>query len=149
MGSPILVRRHLYIELGTLGVPTGAPNWLMIFATAAPCWHAGTRTGPINAGLRWYLPRGSTLKAVPETSTDGFSFPSSVPACGGRGDDQESLWGICLDVLRDPHLLLNIFEQRNSIHFNRWALPWSWTPRETISLSWSGESSSVAHVASG
>ena len=51
-----------------------------------------------------------------------------MPTCGGVDDDRELVWGICLDVVSDIYLLLNVFRscrQRHSTQFAWSAPPWS------------------------
>ena len=40
-----------------------------------------------------------------ETNADGSSPVACVPTCGGNGNDQKLVWGICLDVFSDIQLL--------------------------------------------
>ena len=39
--------RDLTVDI-TQDIPTDAPDWLLIIATTAACWHAGARTGIIS-----------------------------------------------------------------------------------------------------
>ena len=43
-----------------------------------------------------------------EASADDSSFGACLPTCGGGSDNQESVWGSGLDVLRDIQLLLHV-----------------------------------------
>ena len=54
-------------------------------------------------------------------------------------DDQKYIWGICLDILSDTKLLLNVFwpcKEAHGLVFAWSVLPWSLALRETCSSSW-------------
>ena len=63
-----------------------------------------TRRQPLQL---WSLTLGSTATITHDTDADGSSFGACVPTCGGVGNDQESVWGICLGVLTNIQLLLD------------------------------------------
>ena len=67
------------------------------------------------------------------TSADGSSFG----ACCGSSDDQDSVWGIGLNIFHDIQLLLSIIGpcgQRQGVQFVLSAPLWFWTPgKRTLS----------------
>ena len=59
-----------------------------------------------------------------------------MPTCIGGGDDQESVWGMCVDILSDIQLLVDVFglyKQRHSVQFAWWVPSWSLPLRESCS----------------
>ena len=70
-----------------------------------------------------------------ETSADGSSFGACLPTCIGGSDDDESVWGIGLDVFSDIQPLLNMFRpcgQRQGVQFAWSAPPWFWTAKTKL-----------------
>ena len=70
-----------------------------------------------------------------EASADGSNFGACLLKCIGESDDDDSVWGIGLDVLSDIQLLLNVIgtcRKRQGTQFVWPASPWLWTTERKL-----------------